>query len=145
MKKIYLTILLIIILSCKTTSNQLTPPIDYSDVIDEAVKIQPEVKNSNLKSESKGVIVRTTTSLQECQEYSKQAYSKFLDSEIKLNKCDEDTVKYKNRIEALEQELWFYRMIKYGLITCLVIFILQKLGVFQFIFMLIKKSINPVA
>lgn len=44
MKKIYLSILLIVMLSCKTTSESINPPVDYSDVIDEAVKVEPELK-----------------------------------------------------------------------------------------------------
>lgn len=144
MKKIYLGILLTTILFCKTTSESINPPIDYYDVIDEAVRVEPEVKQSNLKPESKLAIIKTTNSLKECQEYSKQAYSKIIDNESKLSKCEENNIRYKNRIEALEHELWFYRLIKWGLISFIVIFTLYKLGVFQFIFALIKKAIFPV-
>lgn len=144
MKKIYLSIMLITVLFCKTTSESINPPIDYYDVIDEAVRVEPEVKQSNLKPESKLSIMKTTNALKECQEYSKQAYSKIIDNESKLSKCEENNIRYKNRIEALEHELWFYRLIKWSLISFIVIFTLYKLGIFQFIFALVKKAIFPM-
>lgn len=144
MKKIYLGILLTTILFCKTTSESINPPIDYYDVIDEAVRVEPEVKQSNLKPESKLSIMKTTNSLKECQEYSQKSYSKILEIEQRLNDLEFENLKLKNRNEALEKELEFYRFVKWGLISFIVIFTLYKLGVFQFIFALIKKAIFPV-
>lgn len=144
MKKIYLGILLTTILFCKTTSESINPPVNYSDVIDEAVKVEPEVKQSNLKPESKLSIMKTTNALKECQEYSQKSYSKILEIEQRLNDLEFENLKLKNRNEALEKELEFYRFVKWGLISFLVIFTLYKLGVFQLLFGLVKKAIFPV-
>mgnify|MGYP005615559987 FL=1 len=144
MKKLYLSILLIVILSCKTTSESINPPVDYSDVIDEAVKVEPELKKSNLKPESKKAITSTINSLKECQEYSSKSYSKILEIEQRLNDLETENTRLKNRNEALEKELEFYRFIKWGLISFLVIFTLHKLGVFKLLFKIDKKAIFPV-
>jgi len=144
MKKIYLGILLTTILFCKTTSESINPPVNYSDVIDEAVKVEPELKQSNLKTESKLAIIKTTNSLKECQEYSQKSYSKILEIEQRLNDLEFENLKLKNRNEALEKELEFYRFVKWSLISFLVIFTLYKLGVFQLLFGLTKKAIFPV-
>lgn len=144
MKKIYLSILLIVILSCKTTSESINPPVDYSDVIDEAVKIEPELKKSNLKPESKKTITSTINSLKECQEYSSKSYSKILEIEQRLNDLETENTRLKNRNEALEKELEFYRFIKWGLIITGVGYALHKLGFFKFLLSLIRKLIFPV-
>lgn len=144
MKKIYLSILLITILFCKTTSESINPPVDYSDVIDEAVKVEPELKQSNLKPESKKAIASTINSLKECQEYSSKSYSKILEIEQRLNDLETENTRLKNRNEALEKELEFYRMIKWGLIIIGVSYVLHKLGFFKLLLGLIRKAIFPV-
>ena len=51
-----------------------------------------------MKPETKAIIVKTTSSLKECQEYSKQSYNKILDIEQRLNDCESENTKLKNKV-----------------------------------------------
>lgn len=144
MKKQVTLAILILLLSCKTTSESINKPVDYSEVIKQAEEIQPELKQSNIKPETKAIIVRTTTSLKECQEYSKKSYDKILEIENRLNELENENTRLKNKNEALEEELKFYRYIKWFLIIGGLTFALHKLGVFQLLFGLIRKAIFPI-
>lgn len=137
-------IVLVLFISCKSTSDLVQAPIDYSDVIDEAVKSQPEVKQSNLKPETKRTINVTIESLKECQLYSDQCYlkNKSLAKENSELKEKVDSLKQEN--SELKDELQFYRVVKWILIIGGISFVLYKLGVFQFLFALVRKIIFKV-
>lgn len=143
MKKIILTLILVSFFSCKT-SQEIEKPIDYSELLKQAEQIKYEIDNSNLQPQSKSIVVRTRTSLKECQEYSLNAYNKIVSFENKIKSLEEKNQSLENDNKCLNDELRTYRIIKWTLIMTIIIYVLYKLGIFQFIFGLIKKSVFPL-